>query len=399
MTAALRIRELHLYRLAIPMRVRFEHAAATRDVADPVIVALVPAAPYAHLVGYGETLARPYVTGETAESVLDDIRHVFAPLLSDYNPTSFVEALERIEELPLEVGGRVVTAARAAVELASLDLACKAFGRRPADIAGWMGLIGFGSPGCLPNARYSGIVVGHTRRRLQNFLRLQRLYGLRDFKLKVAVDGWEERLTWAYAILRRALARGKATLRVDANAGWSLAEAAEAFPVLEQHGVCAVEQPLPEANDPDLAYLAEQCTCDLSADESLLTPDDAQRLIAAGGVDVLNVRIAKNGGLMPSLQIARAALSAGLDLQLGCMVGETGILSAAGAAFLEICPRVRFVEGAFGSFLLRDNVTPHPLRFGYGGRIRPLRGPGFGVAVDPQALNRLSVDQARITSL
>ena len=399
MNAALRIRELRIYRLSIPMRVRFEHAAAARDVADPVIVALVPAAPYAHLAGYGETLARAYVTGETAESVVDDATHVFAPHLSNYSVTSFVEALEVAEALPQQVGGRVVTATRAAVELALLDLACKAFGRRPADIAGWMGLVGVGHPGCAATARYSGVVVGRTRRRLQGFLRLQRAYGLRDFKLKVAIAGWEERLAWAYRVLRRPIEAQRATLRVDANAGWSLVEANEAIVLLEEHGVCALEQPLPESYDADLPYLAEQTACHLIADESLLTSEDAQRLIAAGGVHVLNVRIAKNGGLMPSLRIARLALAAGLDVQLGCMVGETSILTAAGAAFLEICPHVRFVEGGFGTLLLREDVTRRPWRFGFGGRMRPRRGPGFGVDVDPAALERLSVDHARVAPL
>jgi len=399
MKPALQIRELHIHRLSIPMRVRFEHAAAAREVADPLVVALIPAAPYAHWVGYGETLARPYVTGESVASVLEDVPRLFAPRVANFRPTSFVEGLEALEQLPCQVGGRIVTAARAAVELALLDLLCKAFRRRPADIAGWMGLPGFGPPGCLASARYSGIVTGRSRTRLQSFLRLQRLYGLRDFKLKVAIEGWEQRLAWTGRVLHRAIAKGKATLRVDANGGWALVEAHEALPLLEKHGVCAVEQPLGESYDADLPYLAEQTACDLIADESLLTADDARRLIAGGGVRVLNIRLAKNGGLMPSLQIARLALAAGLDVQLGCMVGETSLLAAAGVAFLEICPRVRFVEGAFGPFLLRADLTRRPVRFGFGGRMRPLRGPGLGVDVEPALLERLTVERIRVGPL
>ena len=45
MNAPLHVRSLRIHRLAIPMRVRFEHAAATRDTADPVIVELVGGAP------------------------------------------------------------------------------------------------------------------------------------------------------------------------------------------------------------------------------------------------------------------------------------------------------------------------------------------------------------------
>jgi muconate cycloisomerase len=399
MNEPLHIRSLRMHRLAIPMRVRFEHAAAVRDTADPVVVELAGGAPYAHLVGWGETLARPYVTGETPESVLDDIANVLAPRLAAFQPATFAQALELIEALPLQVGGRIVTAARTAVELGLLDLTCQAFRRRPADIVGWMGLPGFGSPGCLGTVRYSGMVVGSTPGKLKMLLRLQRLYGLRDFKLKVAVDGWEQRLEWAYEVLGRPIVGQRVTLRVDANGGWSLAEANDAVATLEHCGVCALEQPLPDANDTDLPYLAQQTSCDLIADESLLTLSDAQRLIEGGGVRVLNIRIAKNGGLMPALRIARLALAAGLDVQLGCLVGETSILSAAGLAFLEACPKVRFVEGAFGRFLLRADVTRRPVRFRHGGHVRPRPGFGLGVTVDPGALAALAAGPARAVAL
>ena len=390
MNVPLHVRSLRIHRLAIPLRVRFEHAAATRDVADPVIVELTAGAPYAHQVGYGETLARPYLTGETSESVVEDISNIFTPRLSGFRPARFVEALEFIETRPTQISGRVVTAARAAVELALLDLVCRVFRRRPADVAGWMGLPGFGPPGCLATARYSGVVIGHAPWKVRTFVRIQRWYGLRDFKLKVAVAGWEERLLWAGEILAHAIRQQRATLRVDANAGWSMAEAEGAAPLLERCGVCAIEQPLAETDDTDLSDLAQQTRCDLIADESLLTLGDARRLIEGGGVRVLNIRIAKNGGLMPALRIARLALAAGLDVQLGCLVGETSILSAAGVAFLEACPKVRVVEGAFGRFLLQDDVTRSPVRFGFGGRVRPRTGAGFGVTVDSNALARFA---------
>jgi muconate cycloisomerase len=395
MNQPLRLRQLRVFQLAVPLRLRFEHAAATRDTSDPIVVELSAAAPFANFVGHGETLARPYVTGETAESVETEIAQVFAPRLGEFRPQTFAAALEFIEALPTEVDGRIVTAARAAVELALLDLSCRVFRRRPADAAGWLGLPGFGPPGCLATARYSGIVVGRTPGRLKGLLRLQRLYGLRDFKLKVAVPGWQDRLAWTCDVLGRALETGAATLRVDANGGWSLDEAREATHLLDSYGVAALEQPLADSQDSNLADLARQTHCDLVADESLLTADDGVRLIRHGGVRVFNIRLAKNGGLLPSLKLARQALGAGLEVQLGCLVGETSILSSAGVAFLEACPKVRFVEGAFGQFLSRQDVTARPVRFGRAGRPPRVRGDGLGVAVDPARLERLSVARPR----
>ena len=103
--------------------------------------------------------------------------------------------------------------------------------------------------------------------------------------------------------------------------------------------------------------------------------------------------LCKCGGLLPSLRLARFARQHDALIQLGCMVGETSILSAAGRAFLEMVPRVVFAEGWFGSFLLSEDVVRRPLRFGYGGRGRSLPGPGFGVTVDPNRLHALAADR------
>lgn len=388
MSSPLRIRHLQVYPLAIPLRVKFRHAAATRTMADPVVVRLTAGSPYAHHAGYGDTLARPYVTGETAETVSDDVLRLFGPLLRELDAGSFAETLEFANDLPFADEGRCVTAARAAVELALIDLAGRVFKRRAADLAGWLELPKFHTPGCLATTRYTGMVVGDTARTQLWSLRAQRCYGLRGYKIKIAVEGWEAKLERTHRILGGPIRRGVATLRADANGAWTFDQACEALPVLERFGVCALEQPLPPSEDAALPELAERTRMDLIADESLVTPEDAQRLIDAGGVRVLNVRVAKNGGLMPALQIARLALSAGLDVQLGCLVGETSILSAAGAAFLEICPRVRFAEGAFGGYLMRDDVTRRRVRFGRGGRMQPLTGFGLGVDVDEAKLER-----------
>jgi len=392
MSEALRIRAVEMRRLAIPMRVAFEHAQATRSTADPLVLRLSAGAPFHELAGCGETLARPYVTGESPETVLDDLERVFLPALLDFHPRSFPEALEFIDVLPFERDGRRLNAARAAIELALLDLAGQAFQRRASDVAGWAGLGGFGAPGALRRARYSGIILGGGAK-ARWLVWLQRRYGLRDFKLKVAVPDWPARLENAARALRGAIRAGRATLRVDANAGWTPQEAVAAIPQLEAAGVCAIEQPLRPAHDEELTQLATRTRCDLIADESLVSQADAAQLLESGGVQVFNLRIAKVGGLIPALRIAHMALAAGRDVQLGCLVGETSILTAAGLAFLEACPRVRFVEGAYGSFLLRRDIVRRPLRFGYGGRLSTPSGTGLGVEIDPAALERVTSGQ------
>lgn len=392
----LRIRELRVTPLAIPMRFAFEHAAATRQVADPVVVQLIAAAPYAEHSGFGETLARLYVTGESITTVLRDIE-TLAAALERFAPTSFTEAIAWLDELPFVIEGRVITAARTALELALIDLAGHAFGRQATDLAGWLDLPGFGAPGALREVRVSGFALGKSARSAKRLMTLQRCAGLRDFKLKVATEGWEQRLRWTAEALGAPLRRGACTLRVDANGAWGLSEAHEALELLERHHVSILEQPLSEANDPDLDWLAEQSSVAISVDESLILEQDAERLIASGGVQVYNIRLAKHGGLIPSLRIARQVIAAGRDVQLGCLVGESSILSAAEHAFLSICPRVRCIETTYQRWLLKQDVARRGPDIGLGGRLRPRKGFGLGVDVSAERVNALAAEPTRVT--
>ncbi|MCH7526870.1 MAG: hypothetical protein IID39_05490, partial [Planctomycetes bacterium] len=115
------VKSITIYPLVIPMRRTVSHAASQRAVADPVVVAVEL---NSHVVGYGETLARPYVTGETTDTVIDAIQTLFSQHLLNLHPPSFPEALEAVEALPCrDAMGTAVPAARAAVELALTRLA------------------------------------------------------------------------------------------------------------------------------------------------------------------------------------------------------------------------------------------------------------------------------------
>ncbi len=386
--AASVIRSLSIHRLAIPLRHKVTHATSQRAVADPVVVAVELTN---GVVGYGETLARPYVTGETQESAAEAVEQVFAPMLLEWHPEHFPGALEAIDALPFTDGdGQPVVAARAAVELALLDAYARHFRRPIADVAGWLGLAGFGEPGCTRAIRYSGVLASDSLASTLKTLRLLWWYGLRHFKLKVGLPGDVDRLAVVMRKLRRAIERGAATLRVDANGAWTSEEAMDHLNDLWSLPLAGVEQPLAKGDEDSLPLIHDLCSAPLFHDESLVTVEDAARLADLGVADGFNIRISKCGGLLPALRLADFARKNDTAVQLGCMVGETSILSAAGRRFLELVPRVAFAEGWFGSFLLTADVVRRPLRFGYGGRGRKLPGPGLGVEVEPEQLQHLA---------
>jgi muconate cycloisomerase len=116
-----------------------------------------------------------------------------------------------------------------------------------------------------------------------------------------------------------------------------------------------------------LAALAYDCPLPLIADESCLTAADADILFGAEGRVWLNLRLAKNGGILPTARLARRAAEEKVPFVIGCLVGESGILSLAQRALLAAAPPAWAVEGNYGRWLLRDDlVVPSP-RFGYGG--------------------------------
>ena len=303
--AASAVRSINVLPLAIPMRRRVSHASSQRDVADPIVVAVEL---NSGIVGYGETLPRPYVTGETVESVLAAIEEMFVPGLVSLSPEHFPGALEAIDALPFETpDGRSVPAARAAVELALLDAYARHFDRPISEVAGWMGLGGFGPPGSTRTIRYSGVLASSSSVSTLKTLRLLWWYGLRHFKLKVGLPDDAERVTTVLRRLRRAITRHRASLRVDANGGWTKDEAIERLSDFDPLPLAGLEQPLAKGNEDALPVIQALSEAPLIHDESLVTMDDAHRLLELDVAGGFNIRISKCGGLLPSLRLADLA--------------------------------------------------------------------------------------------
>lgn len=391
------VHRVTVFPLTIPLRRKVMHAASHRGVADPVVVAVELTN---GTIGYGETQPRHYLTDETVDSVTETVRSVFGPALIKFHPTSFPEALEVIEMLPwYDARNHLIPAARAVVELALLDAAMRVFRRDIDDVVRWMGLPGFGSPGSVRVMRFSGILAAPDLATTLRQLRFMYWAKLRAFKLHVGIEGDRDRLGQVADYLKRPLAQGRASLRVDANGRWSKDEAIEWLSDVAHVPIAAVEQPLGRGDEEDIPILHDLFDTPIMHDESLVTIEDGQRLIDLGVADGFNIRISKCGGLIPSLRLAALARRVGVRLQLGCMVGETSILSSAGLRFLGVCPGVVWAEGCYGSFLLADDVVAKPLRFGYGGRPPRLHGPGFGIEVDQQRLRFFCEDHPVVINL
>jgi len=118
-------------------------------------------------------------------------------------------------------------------------------------------------------------------------------------------------------------------LRVDANGGWSIADAKMMLKWLAERGVDYVEQPLPEGSEDGLIELYRDRPLPIFVDESCRVSQDVARF--ADRVDGVNLKLMKCGGITEALRIVATARAHGLKTMIGCM-SESSVAIAAGAA-------------------------------------------------------------------
>jgi muconate cycloisomerase len=372
---------MDIYRAAVPMR-GFKHAAAERKVSEAIVTAV---SFDDGTVGWGETLPREYVTGETLESVVEDLQQIIWPRWAGQP----LPDDPGVELAPPVVDGRCINAA-----ICAFDLSCV---RRLFEYPDEMSQSALDELGGRAQVRreidvpVTGVLGIRPKRKLRRKTRLMQWYGLVDFKLKFSGDEASDAsaLQTVCRRLGRSLQRGQTTLRVDVNGGWDAASTPENVAALKAWGVCAVEQPF-MGTAKELVAVSRQCDLPLIADESLLTMADAEALLAEPQRIWWNIRLAKNGGLVCALRLARLAAKEGVTFVAGCMVGESGILSAAQRRFLQLGPGPRFVEGSYGKFLMKGDLTDRTLTFGYAGRLSILGGKGLGIDVSPKRIERFA---------
>ncbi len=213
--------------------------------------------------------------------------------------------------------------------------------------------------------------------------------GYEVLKLKVAAGPLDADIACVEALRAACPAT---PIRLDANGGWTEAQAAEALQRLEGLRIELIEQPVAPADLDGMRRLRGR-GIRIAADEAASNLADGRRVVAAGAADLLVLKPMRLGGLRPALELARAAHAAGLP-----SIATTTFDSSLGTAVALLLAAVLDAEGlnpdglahglSTGDHLADDLTTPAlvPGR----GRLRVARGSGLGVTVDVAALERLA---------
>lgn len=381
MNNPIEITGFELMAVNFPFRQAFTHAAKERTGSETILLKCNTSTGNE---GFGEALPRPYVTGESLDDTFDFLRENILPRLLGARFSAFSEVVGFLGECDGEPPPRwapdekVHTAAWCAADLALLDAFGKSF-RKPIVLDNELRIP--------EQSRYSAVVTKTAGLGLMKTLLKIRVYGFRSVKFKVTRDEHVSIIRLARYILGK-----KCSIRIDANMSWTLDDALRIMPGLARLGVRVFEQPLHPDDLPGAARLVEERKYIIMADEGFHNRRSMERLVENNACNAVNIRLSKCGGLIASLARCREAYKAGLKVQIGCQAGETSILSAAQLTLLFAYHNVRFIEGAFGEFLLQHDPCQPVIQFRYGGRppIRP-QGYGFGVSLDQALVRRMAI--------
>jgi muconate cycloisomerase len=366
-----KINSARFYRLTLPFKSSYRHHLAERSENETIVLRLRSDGGRR---GLGECIPRTYLTGETVAGAEEALS---GPLLEELIGRE-IGSWGQLRGLLAERGDDAERsgnlAAFAAVDLAMVDLWARNQGQPVAALLGGIKRWLF---------EYSGPLSAGSRWRTRIRALMFRAFGFRQVKMKVGHRGDVDNVR----LVRRMLGP-RADIRVDANCAWGREEALEKIRAMAPSRITCVEQPVAADDLEGLAWLAEASPIPIMADESLTGMESARRIAELGAPVMLNVRLAKCGGYIRSMQIVKLARSRGLGWQLGCLVGETGILSMAGRHFAAATADYRYLEGSYGPHFLKHDVVKGRVGFGWRGRAKLVTGSGLDLVLHRGAIRK-----------
>jgi len=152
------------------------------------------------------------------------------------------------------------------------------------------------------------------------------------------------------SIIRALRKHTDAVLRVDANSGWTLQQALDLIPALNECGIEFIEQPLPKEDLTGMRSLFEKSPIPLIADESCVYEQDVEK--CQGAFHGVNIKLTKCSGLTPALRMIETARKLGMKVMAGSM-NESSIGSA---AIGHLLPLLDYVD-MDGTLLLDEDIA------------------------------------------
>jgi L-alanine-DL-glutamate epimerase-like enolase superfamily enzyme len=299
---------------------------------------------YPGVVGLGEASPTEYY-GESPETALAVLRS-FADQLGD-DPFAIEDILQRLDAT---IG--LNPSAKAAVDMALYDLAGKILG---VPLYKLLGLNAARTP-----ATSFTIGIDSPAQMAKKALAAR---GYPILKVKVGTG-------YDVEILKAIREVSPATIRVDANMGWTPKEAISTINALAPYNIEFVEQPVAAHDLKGLKLVRDSVPVPVLADESCVTVEDIP--LVADCVDGINIKLMKCGGIRQALKMIAVARAHNLRIMLGCMIESSLAITAAA----HLTPLVDYTD--LDGNLLIDDDPYTGVKVVNGKQILP-EEPGLGV--------------------
>ena len=373
----MQIDKVRIHQVVLPFSGDFSHSRKKRGYsAKNIIVEVI--ADHGEIRGYGEGAPRVYVTGESQESAGKSVVRFVKKYDFPWEVSNVSQIWDFLDGLP---NIKAHKAAICALEMSLIDALGKSENRSVIQY--------FPKKFYTSKVYYGAAIPLVSKERIIEICKLIVRLGISHLRIKMGKDINQNRN--AVEIVKVIL-KDVHDLRVDANGAWDKETALSHIPLLKQSKVKIIEQPM-MPGDREIADFANAIKSQgiiLMADESACTLNDVKKIGRQGHYKMINVRLSKCGGIRNSLSIIDYLRAEGLFFQVGCQLGESGILSAAGRILSLLCRDAVYHDGSYDGLLLKENITRENVSFGPGGEAGPLGGPGLGVEVDSDSLARLT---------
>ena len=306
----MRITNIKIGRISVPLRTPFKTALRTVNSVEDVIVEI-------HTdtgnIGFGEAPPTGVITGDTTGAIIGAIEdHIKKTIMG--------MRIEDFEELMLKLQSCILknTSAKAAVDIALYDLYGQLYG------APLYKLLGGYRKEIVTDITIS---VNDPEEMAKDSLEaINRGYS--TLKIKVGKDSKKdmERMS----AIRQAVGYD-INLRIDANQGWKPKEAVNVLRQMEDAGLQIefVEQPVLAHDIEGLKFVTDNVNIPVLADESIFSPMDALNVLQRRAADFINIKLMKTGGIYNALKICSLAEMYGVECMIGCMLEAKVSVTAA----------------------------------------------------------------------
>lgn len=366
----LRITGLEVSLVSWPLKMKRRHGVGDIERAMPG--AIVKLTTDAGITGWGEAAPWAVFTG-TAEANALAIHTYLRPLLVGADPM-------RVASLMAAADKAVVghTEGKAAVEMALLDIVGKRLGVPVAQLFG-----GF----CRTEVPLSVSIANPDFDEDLDFAKRLAGEGVRIFKVKTGFLDHRQDLIRLERL--RAALPPDTDLRVDYNQGLQPWDAIRQLRDIERFRPGFIEQPVPRDQRAALAAIAAAIDTPIMADESVFSPAEAIELVRLRAADLVSIKIMKSGGIGRAREIAAITEAAGIACYGGTMF-EGGLAIAAGLQLLGATPNISLgAEFYTSTYVMGVEILSTPIRIADGKTHVP-SGPGLGVAIDEDAVRRIT---------